>query len=201
MTRAARTRRGRRTLEKPDPSPYPPPAMTDPTPSSGPPPALEPPPGEVDPEFAQVLKLFTVLSRAHAALMEKVRQDVGRRGLTSTEFAVLEALYHKGPLLLGEIQTKILVSSGGITYLVDRLEDRGLVERRESPTDRRARYAALTPDGIRFMDGIFPDHARCIARASEGLTPEERDQAIRLLKALGRGAAAAPPCSDASGRG
>jgi MarR family 2-MHQ and catechol resistance regulon transcriptional repressor len=93
----------------------------------GPDHALEPPPGEVDPEYAQVLKLFTVLSRAHAAFMEKVRQDVARHGLTPTEFAVLEALYQKGPLLLGEIQSKILVSSGGITYLVDRLEEPGLV--------------------------------------------------------------------------
>lgn len=157
---------------------------------------LEPPPGEVDPEYVQVLKLFTVLSRAQAAFMEKVRQDVARHELTPTEFAVLEALYHKGPLLLGEIQSKILVSSGGITYLVDRLAERGFVERRDCPTDRRARYAALTREGIRFMDRIFPEHARCLARASEGLDADERDRAIRLLKALGKGAASAPPCSD-----
>jgi MarR family transcriptional regulator, 2-MHQ and catechol-resistance regulon repressor len=162
------------------------------------PPPLEPPPGQVDPEYAQVLKLFTVLSRTQAAFLEKVRQDVARHGLTSTEFAVLEALYHKGPLLLGEIQAKILVSSGGITYLVDRMVERGLVERRACPEDRRARYAALTAQGIAFMDRIFPEHARCLARTSEGLTPGQRDQAIRLLKALGKGAAAAPPCSEPS---
>jgi len=150
----------------------------------------------VDPEFAEVLKLFTVLSRTHRAFMEKVRQDVARHGLTSTEFAVLEALYHKGPLLLGEIQAKILVSSGGITYLVDRMTERGLVERRDCPTDRRSRYAALTEEGVRFMERIFPEHARCIARASEGLDAEQRQEAIRLLKALGKGAASALPCSE-----
>jgi MarR family transcriptional regulator, 2-MHQ and catechol-resistance regulon repressor len=159
-------------------------------------PARETPPGRVDPDYAEVLKLFTVLSRTHAAFMERVREDVGRHGLTSTEFAVLEALYHKGPLLLGEIKAKILVSSGGITYLVDRMTERGLVERRACASDRRARYAALTDEGVRFMASIFPEHARCIARASEGLTPAEREEAARLLKALGRGAAAAPSCSE-----
>jgi MarR family transcriptional regulator, 2-MHQ and catechol-resistance regulon repressor len=159
-------------------------------------PSRESPPGKVDPEHAEVLKLFTVLSRTHAAFMKKVRQDVGRHGLTSTEFAVLEALYHKGPLLLGEIQAKILVSSGGITYLVDRMTERGLVERRECSEDRRARYAALTEEGVRLMASIFPEHARCIAQASEGLTPSQRKQAIRLLKAMGKGAASANPCSD-----
>jgi MarR family transcriptional regulator, 2-MHQ and catechol-resistance regulon repressor len=162
---------------------------------AAPDPTREPPPGRVDPKHADALKLFTVLSRAHAAFMEKVRVDVGRHGLTPTEFAVLEALYHKGPLLLGEIQAKILVSSGGITYLVNRMVERGLVERRDCPTDRRARYAALTEEGVRFMASIFPEHARCLARASEGLTRAERDEATRLLKALGKGAAGAPPCS------
>ena len=172
--------------------------MSKPRARPNPPSPTEPPPGQVDPEYAQVLKLFTVLSRTQAAFLEKVRQDVARHGLTSTEFAVLEALYHKGPLLLGEIQAKILVSSGGITYLVDRMVERGLAERRQCPTDRRARYAALTPRGVTFMDRIFPEHARCLARASEGLTAGQREQAIRLLRALGKGAAAAPPCSEPS---
>lgn len=172
--------------------------MTAPSSRSVPPPPEEPP-GEVDPRFAGPLKLFTVLSRAHAALQERSREDIQRHGLTPAEFAVLEALYHRGPLLLGEIQAKILVSSGGITYLVDRLTERGLVERRECPEDRRARYAALTPRGVSFLDEIFPEHARCLARASEGLTPEERTVAIRLLKKLGKAARAAPPCDGTGG--
>jgi MarR family transcriptional regulator, 2-MHQ and catechol-resistance regulon repressor len=159
----------------------------------------EDPPGTVDPQFADVLKLFTVLYRANAALQDESRRSIRRHGLTPAEFAVLEVLYHRGPLLLGEIQGKILVSSGGITYLVDRLHARGLVERRECPEDRRARYAALTQEGVRFMDDIFPGHARCLARASEGLSPEERRQAIALLKALGKGAAAAPRCDEDGG--
>ncbi len=150
------------------------------------------PPGQVEPQFADALKLFTVVSRAHAALHQGAREDVARHGLTLTEFAVLEVLYHKGPLLLGAIRDKILASSGGITYLVDRLADRGFVERRECPEDRRARYAALTAEGIEFMHRIFPEHARCLARLVDALSPEERKTATDLMKRLGKGARDAP---------
>src|SRR5215212_782622 len=85
----------------------------------------------------RALKLFVVLNRALTAVNRKL---LG-------EFQLLEALYHKGPLLLGDVQKKILLSSGGVTYTVDRLAEKGLVERKECETDRRARYAALTPKG------------------------------------------------------
>src|ERR1051325_540384 len=99
------------------------------------------PPRDADGSLA--LKLWVALARAHNAIYSHVQNDVAESGLTVAEFAVLEALYHKGPMLLGEVQRRILVSSGGITYLVDRLTNKGLVERRECPDDRRARYAAL----------------------------------------------------------
>src|SRR5687768_2233491 len=108
------------------------------------------------------LKLWVVLARAYAAVSERAARDVARHELTLAEFAVMEALYHKGPLLLGEVQKKILVSSGGVTYLVDRLEQRGLVERQPCLSDRRARYAALTAEGKSLMVRIFPEHAECI---------------------------------------
>ena len=73
--------------------------------------------------------------------------------LSETEFGILEALYHKGPLLLGDVQKKILLSSGGVTYAVDRLAEKGLVERRECSSDRRARYAARHGSGRRDRDG------------------------------------------------
>lgn len=159
------------------------------------------PPGRVDPEYADALKLFTVLSRAYAALEERSREDIRRHDLTPAEFAVLEVLYHRGSLLQGEIQRKILVSSGGITYLVDRLARRGLVKRRDCPEDRRARYAALTPAGVEFMDGIFPDHARCLEHAARGLSDQEKRQAIRLLKSLGKAAEQMRGCDEPAAEG
>lgn len=139
------------------------------------------------------LKLWVVLSRAHAAVAEHDRSHVARHDLTPGEFGVLEALYHRGPLLLGELQRKILVSSGGITYLVDRLEERGLATRKPCPDDRRATYAELTPAGEELIERIFPRHVRCLERALSGLSDEEKEDAIRLLKKLGHRAAELEP--------
>lgn len=138
------------------------------------------------------LKLWVVLSRARIAIARHAEADIARSGVTPGEFGILEALYHVGPLLLGEVQQKILASSGGVTYLVDRLEERGLVERRDCPSDRRARYAALTPEGEKLVARIFPEHARQIARAVSGLTGAERAQATALLRKLGTAAAELP---------
>ena len=141
------------------------------------------------PTEQSALKLWVVLSRAYGAVAQLAQADITRHGLTSTEFAILEALYHVGPLLLGELQQKILVSSGGVTYLVDRLEEKGLVERRDCPDDRRARYAALTREGEQLIARIFPEHAQRIARAMSGLTADERAQATTLMRKLGTAAA------------
>ena len=140
----------------------------------------------------QSLKLWVVLSRAFDAVQAHAAADIARHGLTITEFGVMEALYHKGPMLLGEVQRKILVTSGGVTYLVDRLAAKGLVERRRCETDRRAYYAALTPAGEEMIREIFPRHAAAIDRALGGLDDAEKEQAITLLRALGRYAAEAP---------
>lgn len=139
---------------------------------------------------ATALKLWVILSRAAAAVSGHSTADIDRHGLTPAEFGVLEALYHKGPLLLGEVQKRTLVSSGGITFLVDRLEKRGLVERRLCATDRRARYAALTANGRALMAKIFPGHAEAIRRAMSGLGLAQQRQAIELLRVLGREAEA-----------
>jgi MarR family 2-MHQ and catechol resistance regulon transcriptional repressor len=105
------------------------------------------------------------------------------------EFGVLEALHHKGPLLLSELKEKILVSNAGVTYLVDRLEGRGLVVRRRCDRDRRAYYAHLTDDGTAFVERIFPEHAAAIEEAFSVLDPGERATATELLRRVGLHAA------------
>ena len=159
-------------------------------------PAATKKPPTPDAGAAGPLRLWVILSRAHEAIARHAEADVARHGLTIAEFGILEALYHVGPLLLGELQRKILVSSGGVTYLVDRLEKRGLVRREACPEDRRARYATLTAEGKRLVARIFPDHARAIERALSGLTRSDRERAATLLKQLGRAADALPVPSD-----
>jgi MarR family 2-MHQ and catechol resistance regulon transcriptional repressor len=82
-----------------------------------------------------------------------------------------------------------LISSAGITYVVDQLEEKELVERRPCPGDRRARYAALTRKGKALIQRIFPEHARMLERVISGLSVREQRQATELLRRLGRRAA------------
>jgi MarR family 2-MHQ and catechol resistance regulon transcriptional repressor len=138
---------------------------------------------------SDALRLWVIFSRAHAAVSARAQADVARHGLTIAEFGVLEALHHKGPLLLSELKAKILVSNAGVTYLVDRLEERGLVERRRCDRDRRAYYAHLTPEGSGFVAGIFPEHAAAITEAFSVLSDEECAAASELLRRVGRHAA------------
>jgi MarR family 2-MHQ and catechol resistance regulon transcriptional repressor len=145
------------------------------------------------------LKLWIVLSRAYEAVARQAASDVAQYGLTIPEFGILEVLYHKGPVLLGEVQKRVLVSSGGTTFLVDRLTAKGLVERRSCATDRRARYVALTPAGVQLISRVFPSHAEHIARATRGLTQKDQKLVTTLLKRLGLAAVAPPsPAPDAA---
>lgn len=138
------------------------------------------------------LHLWITLSRAFGAVAAHAEADVARHGITLAEFGVLEALFHKGPMLQGQLQEKILITSGGITWVVNRLVDRGLVRRRPCPDDRRARWAELTPSGTAFVREHFPAHARAIAHATGGLSPAERAHAVTLLRKLGLTAAERP---------
>src|SRR5688500_13822719 len=95
----------------------------------------------------RALKLFVVLQRCAIAVMGNFHKHADLYDLTLTEFEILEALYHKGPLLLGDVQRKILLSSGGVTYTVDRLAEEGLIERKECRTDRRARNERANDKG------------------------------------------------------
>jgi MarR family transcriptional regulator, 2-MHQ and catechol-resistance regulon repressor len=151
-----------------------------------------------DAELA-ALRLWVIMSRAHAAVTSHAAADIARHGLTLAEFGILEALYHRGPMLLGEVQRRILVSSGGITFLVDRLAAKGLAERRSCESDRRARYAALTEKGAELVASIFPNHAAVLTGAMSALTMEEQRGVTALLKQLGRHAAALPLPGHAEG--
>jgi MarR family 2-MHQ and catechol resistance regulon transcriptional repressor len=146
-----------------------------------------------DPPTATALKLYVVLTRASEALHAHARANIASHDLTEAEFAILDALYHKGRMLLGEVQKKILISSGGMTFVFDKLEKRGLVRRALCASDRRARYAELTDEGDALMKRIFPGHAEAIRRAMSGLGLADQRAAIELLKKLGVEAAALEP--------
>jgi MarR family 2-MHQ and catechol resistance regulon transcriptional repressor len=131
------------------------------------------------------LDLFIVLSRAYKSLMDHAVRDIRRYNLNPTEFAVLELLYHKGSHPLQQIGDKILLASGSITYVVDKLEQKGFLERHPCPKDRRITYALISDQGKEMFDQIFPQHIKAIKKAVEGLTEQEQEVATQLLKKLG----------------
>ena len=134
--------------------------------------------------------VFLVLWKALHAVEAYAVSSIAGQGIGATDFAVLEALLHKGPLPVNEIGRKVLLTSGSITTAVDRLEAKGLVERRAHGSDRRARIVHLTRQGARLITRAYAQHAADIERlAAASLTKAERATLIRLLKKFGYTAA------------
>src|SRR6202045_2876645 len=100
-------------------------------------------------------RLWLVLSRGHRALNQIAERSIQDAGLCLTDFAALEALLHKGPLTITEIQGKVLLASGSMTAAVDRLEQKGLIKRGPAPSDRRAKVLHLTLEGRRVVEAAF----------------------------------------------
>jgi MarR family 2-MHQ and catechol resistance regulon transcriptional repressor len=130
-------------------------------------------------------KLWMVIMRSHRALALLAEQSIAKVGLCRTDFAALEALLHKGPLTISEIQDKVLLASGSMTAAVDRLEKLGLVVRKTSPRDRRARVLELTTEGKRLAASCFEKHAKDLEALMSALSEKEKEQAYRSLKKIG----------------
>ena len=139
----------------------------------------------------QAPRLWIVLTRCHRALSQIAERSIAEAGLGLSDFAALEALLHKGPLTITEIQAKVLLASGSMTAAVDRLERKGLVTRSATPSDRRAKVLELTPEGRRVVESAFRSHAAELEAAMAILNGVEKRQLYSLLKKLGLFAAEA----------
>lgn len=131
------------------------------------------------------LKLFVVLNRALQSIQKQVANDIKSHGLNTTEFAVLELLYHKGGQPIQKIGQKVLLASSSITYVVDNLEKKGYLIRKACPNDRRVTFAEITEKGQSFMDEIFPVHAKAVDGIFSTLDNEEKEIMINQLKEIG----------------
>ena len=136
-------------------------------------------------------RLWFVLARCHRVLSQIAERSIQEAGLGLTDFAALEALLHKGPLTISEIQGKVLLASGSMTAAVDRLEKKGLIKRGPAPSDRRAKVLRLTPAGRRIVEAAFSRHAAELESAMAVLNQSEKRQLYALVKKLGLFAAGA----------
>ena len=116
------------------------------------------------------------------AIHEKIRMELNNYKLNITEFSVLEVLYRKEKQTIQQIGSSILISSGSMTYVIDKLEQKGLLNRHACPGDRRAINVALSEAGIEVINKIMPKHYELVDDMFESLTKDEEETIVRLLK-------------------
>jgi MarR family 2-MHQ and catechol resistance regulon transcriptional repressor len=130
-------------------------------------------------------RLWLVIAKSYRALSLVAERSIANTGLCLTDFVALEALLHKGPLTISEIQDKVRLASGSMTAAVDRLEKLGLVVRKFTPSDRRARVIELTAEGKRLAASSFERHAKDFEALMSVLSQKEKEQLYKSLKKLG----------------
>jgi MarR family 2-MHQ and catechol resistance regulon transcriptional repressor len=136
-------------------------------------------------EEVRALSALINLMRAADAFSGSLQREMAAKRLSGSQFGVLEALLHRGPLFQGDLAGKLLRSCGSITAVVEGLEKRGLVERRRDATDKRFVQVSLTGKGKTLIAGLFPAHAKAVAEQFSALSASETDQLRALCRKLG----------------
>jgi MarR family transcriptional regulator, 2-MHQ and catechol-resistance regulon repressor len=132
------------------------------------------------------LLTYVKLMRAANSARNFAARTLAETGLTLTQFAVLEALYHLGPMSLSEVAQKVLTTGGNLTMVAGNLEKQGLARRQPSPEDKRLQIMALTPKGKSLIRQAFPQHAAAIVEFLSTLSSEEQANLGDLCRRLGR---------------
>jgi len=140
------------------------------------------------------LDLFIKLARAADSVSARLPTTVWK--VTGSQFGVLEALLHLGPMCQKELGRKLLRSNSNVTTVIDNLERRGLVRRVRDPEDRRFVEVRLTASGRRLIERAFPEHAARVAAVMSALSPAEQSTLAGLLRKLGKAAALTAPAPE-----
>ena len=136
----------------------------------------------------QVLALdtFIKLVRATETVSNRIHRHLAETDLTVSQFGVLEALFHLGPLNQRDLAKKLLKSGGNMTLVIDNLEKRELVKREREVDDRRCIKVCLTQKGHQLISRIFPSHVAAVVNEIGILTPDEQEELGRLCRKLGK---------------
>jgi MarR family 2-MHQ and catechol resistance regulon transcriptional repressor len=131
------------------------------------------------------LNVYIKLIRAAESLSSRIHAAAVEKELTVSQFGILEALYHLGPLCQKDLAQKLLKSGGNITMVVDNLEKQGFVQRERSTKDRRYFTINLTRQGKALIEKLFPKHVDAIVEEFSVLSDDELKQFDRMLKEVG----------------
>jgi len=129
---------------------------------------------------------WLVLGKAFQAAAKYLYAGLAETGIDDTDFRILEALLNKGPLPVNTIGPKVFLTPGSISTAVERLVERGLVSRVESPEDRRIRVVSLTPKGKKLIAPVFRKHAAEIRKVLADASPKELRALATTLKKIGK---------------
>lgn len=130
-------------------------------------------------------QVWVALSRTYRAMSLAVERSVAESGLGLTDFMMLEALLHKGPMTITEIQGSVLLlATGSMTAAVDRLEKKGLIARRFTEKDRRARVLELTAEGRERITAAYDEHRTSLREWLGVFSAEERSTLFAALRRL-----------------
>jgi MarR family transcriptional regulator, 2-MHQ and catechol-resistance regulon repressor len=140
------------------------------------------------PAEVRALDLIIKLVRCTDSVNHRLEVPLADTGLTTSQFGVLEALWHLGPLCLSELAKKLLKTGGNLTLVVRNLERDGLVKRQRQKDDHRYQVVRLTPKGERLIQKVFPLHLARLVKLVNGLQAAEQEQLAELCKRLGKGA-------------
>jgi len=132
----------------------------------------------------QELKIFIAMNRALNLINKTNYKIINRYKLTTPQFAVLEALYHKGDLSVGEVQEKVLSTSGTIAVIIKNLEKDNLLTRYQDKNDKRKYILNISESGRLLMDEVYPEIEANIVTQISVLDEEEQNLLLINLKKL-----------------
>lgn len=131
------------------------------------------------------LNVFIKLTRVVESLNSILNVSLSKEGLTESQFGVLEALFHLGPMSQKNLGSKLLKSGGNITLVIDNLEKRGLVNRRRGVVDRRYYNIQLTDKGRKLIESVFPKQLKIITEEIGILNEDEQYELQRMCRLIG----------------
>ena len=125
---------------------------------------------------------FLLLMQTSKAIQERIRDEMFKHKLSITEFSVLEVLFYQGKQTIQQIGNRILISSGSMTYVIDKLEQKGILKRNDCREDRRVIHITLTAEGMKMMENIMPQYKDMVDSFFGVLTGEESQLLVNSLK-------------------
>jgi MarR family transcriptional regulator, 2-MHQ and catechol-resistance regulon repressor len=125
---------------------------------------------------------FLLLMQTSKAIQERIRDEMSKNKLSITEFSVLEVLFYQGKQTIQQIGNRILITNGSMTYVIDKLEQKGVIKRNDCREDRRVIHITLTAEGMEIMENIMPKYQEMVDSFFGDLTDDESQLLVNSLK-------------------